>query len=77
MEIETELPNLCTSNEKSINEIEICIDILIILSNSDFSIRKPEFMKEELKRTIAFAVLTQIAEESKDKLSVLEAFCFS
>ena len=43
LDIEPDLPTISTTKDKSINEIEICVDVIIILSNADFPNRKPEF----------------------------------
>lgn len=76
IEIEPDLPKIKTTKEVSINELEICIDVIIILSNSDFPNKKPKFFKEELKKVIGLLNFTDISEASKDKLEALETFCF-
>lgn len=76
IDIEPDLAKISTTKEKSINEIEICVDVIIILSNAEFPKRKPEFGMQELKQTIAIANFTEISEEAKDKLEALETFCF-
>ena len=60
-EIEPNFENMKTTNQKSINEIEICIDFILILSNSGFPERKPAFHMEELKKLIAQLNFTKIS----------------
>ena len=60
------------------NEVEICVDILVILSNSNWPERKPVFSMEGLRLTISmlkFVKSKEFGEPSRDKLEALETFC--
>lgn len=64
------------SKQSSLKEIEICVDIILILSNSGFPERKPEFHLQEFKQLISLLNFTEIPDDTKDKLEALETFCF-
>ncbi len=52
------------------------IDILLVLSNSNFAERKVEIKQNPLKEIIGMLKFSNIAEQYNDKLEALEIFCF-
>ena len=65
-----------TSKEHSIQSIETAVDIILILSNSNFPERKPALKMNELRELCSILKFTNIDEATKDKIDALETFCF-
>lgn len=64
------------SKEKSLAELEITLDVLLILSNANFSVLKPEFSHDLLRELIGILRFSShLKEETVDKLDALEIFC--
>jgi hypothetical protein len=63
-----------SDKSKALAEVDLGVDILLILSSTDLRSRKVGVEAGVFKEVLGLLRFTEIKEESKDKLDVLEVF---